>query len=445
MVLMNASQFAPDMEMDNGDYHGMVPHDVDKYEGGSGQLTDDELAMLDKSQGGLGASQKPIRNPELSKPANKAGLLVKLNIQSAVELKDRTGDDAIKESPEIIQDLLREKEFMIFAADAKSGKTWLGLMLAHAISSGKDGSDWLGKKILTHGPVIYFNFELAETTFKIRMQMVCDANGGVYPKDLHYVSLRGSVSPSVSALAEQLQAQIGSSGGILPPKVIIFDSLYNTYGSLDENSNSEMAAHMQSIISITEKIGCAVVFLHHFNKSSGYALNDSARASGAHALHRAPDALITGTILGVRDEKKMGMRLMRDHIQMRITPSVRSFKDSDSFTIVKPKGAWQYRVMSASEVENAKLEKKKYDNEAGLKSSDLPKFKKASRVTAMDVVKGCFSAGESLGFKDVMSTISGGDHNGRFSEKTIRSVLEKAAKPGGWLVRDGQGVYKLPM
>jgi hypothetical protein len=221
---------------------------------------------------------------------------------------------------------------MLFAADAKMGKTWLGIELAHAVTS---GGDWLGCRIMQTGAVAYLNFELQRATFRTRMKIVCEQRGQVYPENLYQVHMRGTEST-----VPDLTGHILKICTALGVKLIVIDSLYNTYGSRSENDNTEMGALMREVFAMAKACGASLIALHHYSKSSGMAANDSARASGAHTLHRAPDNLTTVTRLGEEEVKRLG--LSPDLIHARVTPSLRSFRDMPSFIISRPVGNWQF-------------------------------------------------------------------------------------------------------
>jgi len=78
------------------------------------------------------------------------------------------------------------------------------------------------------------------------------------------------------------------------PDIVILDTLHGATAGADENSARDMGVVLGSVRYIRAALGCAVLLVHHANKSGGYR--------GSSALHGAVDLM-------VRCEQDDGLRL----------------------------------------------------------------------------------------------------------------------------------------
>lgn len=188
--------------------------------------------------------------------------------------------------PPIIDGLLREGEVMNVIASPKTGKSWLILGWAKAIS---EGQAFLNLR--THQRrVLILDNELHRETLARRIHKVCGREDDMLaemPAGLFVLPRRGmnnDLFHIANALIHELKAkQIG---------VLILDALYRmfpTSAPFSENSNADMTTLYNELDRIATEANCAIIAVHHASKGdqSQKAVTDG--GSGAGAISRAAD------------------------------------------------------------------------------------------------------------------------------------------------------------
>lgn len=188
----------------------------------------------------------------------------------------------------IVDGLLIEGGLTICSAPSKGRKSWLSLDLGLSVSSGADFLGWATRQ----APVIYLNFELQQDTVHRRLWDIAKARGVSAPKDLHLVNLRGKI-----VNAADLRRNLAQLCVRFNPSMILLDPFYKVSANsgAEENSNDGQARLLAEIEATASECGAALFATHHFSKGNASMKNAIDRASGAGALARAPDAVMTLT------------------------------------------------------------------------------------------------------------------------------------------------------
>lgn len=187
--------------------------------------------------------------------------------------------------PAVIEGLLRVGETANLIAAPKMGKSWLTLALVLSVATGRK---WLGTFDINAGSVLLIDNELHPETLAKRIPEVAEALG-IRSEELadkiQVIMLRGRLR-DLFALESDLR-------GITPGafKLIVLDAFYRFLPQgTDENDNAAMAQLYNCVDRIAERLGCAIVLIHHASKGnqSGRGVTDV--GSGAGAQSRAADA-----------------------------------------------------------------------------------------------------------------------------------------------------------
>ncbi|HRE83867.1 MAG TPA: AAA family ATPase [Opitutaceae bacterium] len=211
--------------------------------------------------------------------------------QSPWPLPVRASDLCSKPAPAVtplIDGLLAVGGTSILSAPSKGRKTFTTFDIAVSVAT---GGKWLGMAC-RQGVVIYLNFELSESTAHRRLEAICRARGIEAPANLLIWNLRGRV-----VNAESLREHVLKQAKDTPPALIILDPLYkiSANSGAEENSNDGQARILNQLEDIAREAGSALLIVHHFAKGASSEKNAIDRASGAGALARAPDSVLTLT------------------------------------------------------------------------------------------------------------------------------------------------------
>jgi hypothetical protein len=185
--------------------------------------------------------------------------------------------------PAIAYGLLRQGETMNVVAAPKVGKSWLVHTLAVAVAR---GAKWLAWDTYP-GRVLLIDAELHPETLAYRLRRACE-NANIDPHalddKLDVWAVRGQRLTIDNVQTRLRDVQPGTYA------LVIFDALYRflpTDG--EENSNEVMTRVYNVADAIADKLGAAVVLVHHSTKGSQAekAVTDVGAGGGAQA--RAAD------------------------------------------------------------------------------------------------------------------------------------------------------------
>jgi hypothetical protein len=205
---------------------------------------------------------------------------------AADELCDEKNAEAYKDPPTIIEGMLAQGDLALITAGSKSFKSWLALQIALCTAN---GIPFLDRKT-TQTKTLVLNFELKPQSIMKRLCSIA-LNLQCGHKNLYIWNLRNK--PITPAFLARLTEKIKEAGF----KLIILDPLYSMYGVVDdpnvENSNPAMTALLSTIRAACEDAGAAVIIVHHHSKGDSSAKASIDRASGAGALGRFPDSVMS--------------------------------------------------------------------------------------------------------------------------------------------------------
>jgi len=190
--------------------------------------------------------------------------------------------------PAVISGLLRKGEMGIMAGESKSNKSWAAIQASVCVAN---GVPFLGNETAA-ARVLIVNTELQEPTLHHRLSETCKAVGdytGTTPsaKDIELWNLRNT-KIGFGFGAELSRICAGEGIGF-----VILDPLYPLLGDRDENSNGDMAALLGEVRSYCEESGAAALITHHYAKGNSAAKSAIDRGSGAGAIARFADSILT--------------------------------------------------------------------------------------------------------------------------------------------------------
>ena len=205
---------------------------------------------------------------------------------AAEELCDDKNADAYKGSPVIIEGMLAQGDLSLITAGSKSFKSWLALQIAICTAN---GSPFLGRSTIATKTLV-LNFELKPPSIRNRLRSIANRLR-CGQKNLYAWNLRNkAITPAfLESLTRTIKEQ---SFGL-----VILDPLYSMYGVSEcdnvENSNPKMTELLSTIRAACERVGAAVIIVHHHAKGDSAAKASIDRASGAGALGRFPDSVLS--------------------------------------------------------------------------------------------------------------------------------------------------------
>jgi len=181
----------------------------------------------------------------------------------------------------IVEQMLAQQTINILGGDAGVGKTWLGLVLAHAVASGRP---WLGRFPVCQGPVLYYDEESAPVLLHHRIAALRKAEPDL-PADLEIcyrldTGLQIDVLESVAMIESDLEDQAAA--------LVVIDSFRACFAG-DENKSSEVRVALHNLRRIAHEWGCAILVLHHTRKISQASNASSQMLRGSTDLRGAVD------------------------------------------------------------------------------------------------------------------------------------------------------------
>lgn len=174
---------------------------------------------------------------------------------------------------------------VVVAAAPKMRKTFMFTQMALCLAACRPFLKWEPTK---PGRALLVQFEMKPEHFHRRVREVARALK-IGPDDigdrLHIISMRG-LSADLPGIEQQAKA--------LGADVIILDPLYKLIEG-DENASYDMKPLLRHFDQIAERVGAALVYIHHDPKGSPGDRNIRDRGAGSNTLIRDCDVLITLT------------------------------------------------------------------------------------------------------------------------------------------------------
>ncbi|MGF6470140.1 AAA family ATPase [Paraburkholderia youngii] len=175
---------------------------------------------------------------------------------------DEIGPD-MKAPPQVVEDLLCEKDVADLYGTSQSGKTTLTVRLSIAVAT---GSEFLGKRT-RRGAVLYVASEAPVNVLRRIQGAKQHGSPGRMPMAVicETVDLFDGLH-DVERIVEAARALERKSG--VRPRLVVIDTLARSLGSADENATRDMGAVMRNLTNIANAINSAVVIVHHTGKDS---------------------------------------------------------------------------------------------------------------------------------------------------------------------------------
>lgn len=178
---------------------------------------------------------------------------------------------------------------MLLGGTSKSCKSWTLLEMALAVAGGKP---WWGFET-TASRVLYANFELPEWSLAKRIAALGTAMALEHrftPEAVNNFdiwNLRGYAA-DLALLLPQLKEKVAEGYGM-----IVMDPLYKMVGAQrDENDAASMGDLFNSLESLAQSSGAAIVVSHHYAKGNAAVKSAQDRVSGSGVMARDPDSMI---------------------------------------------------------------------------------------------------------------------------------------------------------
>jgi len=210
------------------------------------------------------------------------------DIQGLILASELCGDNyPCKEPLVIVEDLIAQGDLGLITAGSKSYKSWTALQLAICVAN---GIPFLGRTTQPTKTLV-LNFELKEASIRRRLKSIASRlDCGM--DNLLVWNLRNRLIPPsfLNGLCQEIKKRgLG---------LVILDPLYSMYGAIEgeanvENSNPAMTVLLNNIRAACEEAGAAVVIVHHHAKGDSSTKASIDRASGAGALGRFPDFVMS--------------------------------------------------------------------------------------------------------------------------------------------------------
>jgi hypothetical protein len=207
----------------------------------------------------------------------------------------------LPETPWLIRGLLIEKAVEAVAAEPKSTKSWMGLEMGVAVSTGTLA---FGEFQVRHrGTVAVFLAEDDERSVRNRLRALA-AGRDIDPKNALsnvHVRCRGRMDLRDDA---DLCTLIAECRGLPQPlRLLVLDPLRDPHGA-DEDRSGEMSEVMGRLRALRDLLGCSVLFVHHSAKASkeSSGRREGQRMRGSSVIHGAVDGGIYVTLMDAQPD-----------------------------------------------------------------------------------------------------------------------------------------------
>ncbi len=207
------------------------------------------------------------------------------------KFKFLTGEDLLNlPDPEyLIEDIIDMDTLCMLYGPSGTGKSFVALSLAHAVST---GSDWMGHKC-RKGKVLYICCEGLKG-MKLRYKAIVKEQG-----EFGEAIFLGPIVDFFGTIDGELMAsQLNDME--FNPDLIIVDTLARTFGEGRENETDQMNQYINNLDRMRNALGgCTVLLVHHTGKDT------SRGARGSSSLPAAIDTSIECNAIDVGKEKNI--------------------------------------------------------------------------------------------------------------------------------------------
>lgn len=164
------------------------------------------------------------------------------------------------------------EDYGILSAEAKAGKTWLGLDLAVAVAA---GVPWLDVYNTSQGTVLVYVGEGGRRTTERRLQAICE-HYGVRLADLPLHIVEGV--PHLAVVEDELMFE--QSVSQLKPALVIIDPLYLAARGANASQLNEMGEVLETAQRVCQRHEAALLIIHHWNRGGTGGGGDRATGAG---------------------------------------------------------------------------------------------------------------------------------------------------------------------
>lgn len=190
--------------------------------------------------------------------------------------------EPVKNPSWLIEDWIPSESLIMIFGPSGSGKGFVICDIAYAIAN-PNITHWHGKKVLTHGPVVYIAAEGQRGMRKRLAGLVL--HYGVSVEGLEMAIIKEPLIIDEKDPRAGILKAIANIGSIYPtPVLVIFDTV-NANMSGDENKTVDATAFTHSCNEIIRELHCSVVPVHH----TGLNPDTQNRARGSSVLKAAMD------------------------------------------------------------------------------------------------------------------------------------------------------------
>lgn len=205
---------------------------------------------------------------------------------------------ALRPPPYLVENLLRVRELAVLFAEPGVGKSFIALDLCMSIVA-KDS--WRGHRVANHG-ILYV---AAEGVYGLRSRALAWQREFNPDVALLEAGLKFVGEPIQLLDDEQFQKFLGVLGGLpSAPGLIVIDTLARCAAGGDENSARDMGELIKRCDAIRQKVGCAILLVHHSQKGGP-------KERGSGAIRGAADVMLQLT----RDAKQNTLVLVADKVK----------------------------------------------------------------------------------------------------------------------------------
>lgn len=199
----------------------------------------------------------------------------------------------------LVEQLWAEGGVGLIGGAPKSCKSWLGLEMATAVST---GTSCLGRyAVRTPGSTLVYLAEDALPNVRERLLALCRHRG----VELETLSVHVITAPIVRLDVETDFRRLVATVEHLQPRLLVLDPLVRLHRT-NENDAGEIAAILGRLRGLQRNLGVAVVLVHHARKQgSAHQTGQALRGSGD--LHAWGDS----NLYLIRD--RFGLKLIAEH------------------------------------------------------------------------------------------------------------------------------------
>lgn len=183
-----------------------------------------------------------------------------------------------REKNPLVRGILDKDSLAVIFAQPGSYKTFVSIDLALRISTGMDVWD----KGTIQGPVLYYIGE-AQRPFCRRVLGWRDQ----HPRQCEKLAANFRIVTQVPNLTDRRDIdRLIEQGRTHKPKLIVIDTLALAIPGVDENSSGHLGVAIEALREIRDRVQCAVLVVHHTDKSGMTERGSSALRGAADTMFR---------------------------------------------------------------------------------------------------------------------------------------------------------------